>query len=511
MAIVLRNFKKSLRSMKRLKYLLAGSALLTTVGLASMYVPEASEEMNSVPVKSGSVNSNTPSPAAGIVIREKHIITTADTTLRRYVADAHLFAQKWDTLAQPLFWRRIIDLSQDSAIVNVAGSRIVLDVVSTRNWKSQSEERKVFYKDSLKKAHGFPTETALNITIGKKEFYEYKKVIPEISKAIPYFDAVGTDPWYAQAILLIESPGKMQKSTVGAYGPFQLMKGVAKKYGLKINKYVDERKDFGKSATAAAKLLGSICVPYTKAMLESRGIAYKETDLWFRLMVLHSYHAGAGNVAHVLNAIAPTEGGMDLIRKMWVTEAGGFRTQSQNYSQVALASLMRFYDLMESEESYVHLSDGDRQLKSLEEGSLFVSDTLSFYESCLAGYEDDLVDETISWSQFEERLNGIQLRVNAFQSRSPMATNFTYPMNEKRSMHIVGQLISRKNFIAASNMAQLTVKSFPSSTQAHLQLALATQCCGNKKEAVAYYKKALDLDPNCVEASGAIKKITASR
>ncbi len=50
------------------------------------------------------------------------------------------------------------------------------------------------------------------------------------------------DPWYAQSILLIESPGQMKKSISGAYGAFQLMPGVARAQGLIVNKTLDERK-----------------------------------------------------------------------------------------------------------------------------------------------------------------------------------------------------------------------------------------------------------------------------
>ncbi len=42
-----------------------------------------------------------------------------------------------------------------------------------------------------------------------------------ISRGIEQFIINDTDPWYAQAILMIESPGKLAYSNAGAYGPFQ--------------------------------------------------------------------------------------------------------------------------------------------------------------------------------------------------------------------------------------------------------------------------------------------------
>jgi hypothetical protein len=81
-------------------------------------------------------------------------------------------------------------------------------------------------------------------------------------------------------------------------------------------------------------------------MLEKRGMAWCETDLWYRLLVLHTYHAGAGNVEKVLAAINPEVGNMDLIKKIWVTKAGAFGNSSQNYSQLAIATLLELDKLM---------------------------------------------------------------------------------------------------------------------------------------------------------------------
>jgi len=67
-----------------------------------------------------------------------------------------------------------------------------------------------------------------------------------------------------------------------------------------------------------------------------------ESDLWFRLLVMHVYHAGAGNVKAVLIRINPKEGqfAVDFFQ-LWQTEAGKFRNASQNYSQVLITALIR--------------------------------------------------------------------------------------------------------------------------------------------------------------------------
>jgi hypothetical protein len=68
--------------------------------------------------------------------------------------------------------------------------------------------------------------------------------------------------------------------------------------------------------------------------------------MWFRLFVLHVYHAGAMNVAAVVNKIQPTEGSQELIKAMWQNSAAGFGNNSQNYSQLALAAQLILHDMV---------------------------------------------------------------------------------------------------------------------------------------------------------------------
>lgn len=259
---------------------------------------------------------------------------------RYFVHHADIFREGLDTLDQTLFWRRLIRLSPDSGIVCIGSSREIVEVVSVKQWEKYNDAALKCYRDSVRDCMGLDSTTRVLFTKGKSHFYKIEDVTSDIPRGVKIFEENGVDPFYAQAILLIESPGRLQKSPVGAYGPFQLMRRVAQHMGLKVNKYVDERKDFNKSAWAAAKLIRTICVPYTNAMLEKRGIAWCETDLWYRLLVLHVYHAGAGNVEKALAVISPEVGSMELIKSLWVTKAGAFGNSSQNYSQLAIASML---------------------------------------------------------------------------------------------------------------------------------------------------------------------------
>ncbi|MDP5171597.1 MAG: hypothetical protein NWR72_15230 [Bacteroidia bacterium] len=269
-----------------------------------------------------------------------HVVFLKDSVSQQVIRSPEMFREGWQYLPQVKFWRRIMRLDPKYSYVNVADTRQILMQVSTDRYNHMSYARKEAFKDSLLAARSLPLSTRLFVTTGKSDFYQTRKAIPSINESIGVFIQEGVDPWYAQAILLIESPGANLHSSVGAAGQFQLMKDVAISNGLVVNSRVDERLILAKAAKGAARLIDRVCLPQTRAMLDSYGVSYKESDLWFRLLVLHVYHAGAGNVKAAMAKIRPTEGGMDLIRQMWQTSASGFQNASQNYTQIAISALI---------------------------------------------------------------------------------------------------------------------------------------------------------------------------
>lgn len=264
-----------------------------------------------------------------------------------------VYEEGWDELAQPKFWKQIMMLSPDSCLVNIAATRVVVAKMSNADWNAQTKTEKSAFRDSIRTAHGLDAEARVFVTTGKNDFYQFKKVYPSLSKGVEAFETYGVDPWYAQSILLIESPGQLKKSRVGAYGAFQLMPAVARAQGLTVNRYTDERKDFDRSAYGASRLIQRVCIPEAKRILDAQGLSYKENDLWFRLFVLHVYHAGALNVNAVVKKINPEKGGQELIRKMWTNTAANFGNNSQNYSQLALASQLILDELIHAESDYI--------------------------------------------------------------------------------------------------------------------------------------------------------------
>jgi hypothetical protein len=262
-----------------------------------------------------------------------------------FIYNKQMYQLGCDTLSNVKFWRNIMNLDKDSALLNTPENRKVLCKVAVKDWEFQTEEQKTRYKDSLRLNHCLSDSARILLTAGKSFFYDFTKASANFHKGINGFVNNDVDPWYAQAILLIESPNKLQKSNVGAYGSFQLMKDVARLFGLKVNKHIDERADFERSAYAASSLIKKICIPKTRQILDSLGITnYNENDLWFRLLVMHSYHAGAGNVKKALYSFRPTVGNMDLIYTLWHTETSRFKSASQNYSQLVLAAMLEVHE-----------------------------------------------------------------------------------------------------------------------------------------------------------------------
>lgn len=275
-------------------------------------------------------------------------------TQNTILSAASLHEEGWSNLAQPLFWKQIMLLSPDSCLVNVADTRTIVARMSNRDWNAQTEPQKDLYRDSIRTVYNLPADARIYVTTGKNDFYKFHVVYPDLQLGVEAFERYGVDPWYAQAILLIESPGQLKKSKAGAYGPFQLMPAVARAQGLTVNNVVDERSDFDRSAYGASRLINRVCIPEARRILDAHNLTYNENDIWFRLFVLHVYHAGATNVHAVVSKINPTSGGQALIQAMWVNTAGNFGNNSQNYTQLALASQLILDEIVHRESDYIY-------------------------------------------------------------------------------------------------------------------------------------------------------------
>ncbi|MDG1332012.1 MAG: transglycosylase SLT domain-containing protein [Crocinitomicaceae bacterium] len=284
---------------------------------------------------------------------EEKIEVKKGMTQNTILSASVLYSEGWADLAQPKFWKQIMQLSPDSCLINVAATRNIVARMSLRDWNAQSDDEKGAYRDSIRTMLSLDEEARIFVTTGKNDFYKFQVVYPDLQLGVEAFERYNVDPWYAQAILLIESPGQLKKSRSGAYGPFQLMPRVARAQGLTVNRYKDERSDFDRSAYGASRLISRVCIPEAKRILNAHNLEFNENDLWFRLFVLHVYHAGSMNVAAVVNKINPEKGGQSLIQAMWVNSAAQFGNNSQNYTQLALASQLILDEMVHAECDYI--------------------------------------------------------------------------------------------------------------------------------------------------------------
>ncbi|GAO45012.1 lytic transglycosylase domain-containing protein [Flavihumibacter petaseus] len=121
---------------------------------------------------------------------------------------------------------------------------------------------------------------------------KYSKSLQDMKGwALPYFnmiDAVMIEyglPRELKYLAVIESKMKAgATSWAGAVGPWQLMRETAIKLGLKVNKKVDERRNYVKSTHAAARYLKDLYAIYGD---------------W--LLVIASYNAGPGTVQRAIS------------------------------------------------------------------------------------------------------------------------------------------------------------------------------------------------------------------
>lgn len=425
----------------------------------------------------------------------KTIVGWNGTSKYTFLRDSALYKEGWDTVGQARFWREVITLTSDTCIINIASCRKPVERVSRSIWMNQTELQKICFKDSLAQIHCLAPTDQFYVTAGKREFYEVKKTLDDIHQAVQVFQKYGCDPFYAQAILLIESPGKgAARSYVGARGPFQLMPAVARRFGLKVTKYHDDRLDMNKAGMAAARLINTGCVPYIRKFLQEKGIAYQETDLWFRLLVLHAYHAGAGNVRCVINALNPTAGGLQLFEQVWKTTCGGFKNESQNYSQIALASLMNFDELIEQDDDTVFLVQGDRLLAHYSRAGVKPWEAYDFLQSALRAYEHDLIDDMIPYDYFIRQVEQIRKEFSHWASVITLASREIvlkpYPASEEHISMLAGELSKRRRFDAAIRLLKLNLDIHPGSPALYDNISKAYRKSGDRKMADLYAGKA---------------------
>lgn len=424
------------------------------------------------------------------VLFNKTVCGVKDTGTMTFVSNKQLFDEQWDTLPQVKFWQQVVKLNADTAIINIAATRTPVQKIAFADWSCRKDCDKSDFKKFVCLANNLDTNTNLYVTSGKKEFYEYKRVIPTISQSVIIFQENHVDPWYAQSILLIENPGKnANKSYVGANGPFQLMRDVAKHYGLKVNSKIDERTNLTKAAFTASQLIKNSCIPKVKSCLDAVGLTYNETDLWFRLLVLHAYHAGPGNVACVINQLNPSKGGIDLFTKIWQTECGGFKNESQNYSQIALANLVVFEKFINQNKDSVWLVEGERQFAEYKRTKKAKTPEIELLKNAMESYSDDLIDGTIPADFFISRMEKIQSELTVYKKGGKLNEQTETSLSMNRFLAMGGNLMRKRQLDDAIKILKLNIEHYPNCVTAYDSLSRIYKLQGKTQLALMYNQK----------------------
>lgn len=422
---------------------------------------------------------------------ERIVIGYGTKSQSKFINNAAIFKEGWDTLSHVRFWQEIMAMPHDSLLLNVAHLRKPLFSLHVSDWSCQTVDEKDEYKRLVCVSNDLSSATSIYATAGKEHFFEFRKVLPMIPTAIDIFEQEGTDPWYAQTILLIESPGKTQgTSYAGARGAFQLMPSVARSQGLVVTQSRDDRTDLRLSATAAARFIRKVCVAEARRLLNRHSVPFDESDLWFRLFVMHIYHSGAGNLSAALNAMQPTEGGMDFIRKLWRTEAAGFKNESQNYSQVALAAMVNFDRLLNSETdlSTVYLVQGDKRVAELKDGSIICVDTVSYMAECMDAYGSDLVEGVIPVSYFLESESNLANQLNKICKNKPDCIVNNPTSRSERIVTIASKLITKRKLPEAISILEKSLEINPLSFSSYNLIISAYKKNQNTAMVVKYTK-----------------------
>jgi len=228
----------------------------------------------------------------------------------------------------------------------------------------------------------------------------------------PYFDmmdgilvAQGL-PGELKYLAVVESNLKSSAfSWAGAVGPWQFMPSTAKKMGLKVNEYRDERTDYYKSTSAAAR--------YLKELFSIYGD-------W--LLVIAAYNGGVGNVNSAirkshsrnfwdLQYYLPTES-RNHVKKFIATHYimerdGGITTVTKDEADNAMLSSAPGKNVLSEEE----LTNSKMQSISGKYNSLIITKNILMDIASFHRYNPDFDKQIAVKGSFDLRLPGDKMDV----------------------------------------------------------------------------------------------------
>jgi uncharacterized membrane protein len=105
--------------------------------------------------------------------------------------------------------------------------------------------------------------------------------------------------------------------------------------------------------------------------------------------------------------------------------------------------------------------------------------------------------------------NGIDAAVKQYQELKASASPATYNFDEDQLNGLGYQLINQKKFGLAIRIFQLNVEAYPQSSNVYDSLGEAYLDAGDKEQAIANYRKSLELNPKNANGAAVLKKLDA--
>ena len=106
------------------------------------------------------------------------IITIPNLTTKEktdFVFNKQVYDLRCDTLPNVIFWRRIMHLNKDSALLNRPENRHILHTVHCYKWDTLCIAKKNALKDSLRYMNCLMDSARILMTTGKSFFYDFEK------------------------------------------------------------------------------------------------------------------------------------------------------------------------------------------------------------------------------------------------------------------------------------------------------------------------------------------------
>ena len=137
-------------------------------------------------------------------------------------------------------------------------------------------------------------------------------------------------------------------------------------------------------------------------------------------------------------------------------------------------------------------------------GGLFAVTMAVWVPDVKAGFDTRTsIAETLATTIASRGIDEATEQYHRLKAFNPNTNNF-----DEGELDSLGyQLIHKKKFGQAIRILQLNVEAYPRSSNAYDSLGEATMDDGNKAQAIADYRKAIQLDPNNGDAAAMIRKL----